>query len=265
MSRILNVVLTHTPPTEIVRLAAWWAHVAPEDSLLIVHGGPDGDFPSIAVPNKVHVSSKRLQTEDHPRERQSYTEVFAAASAWMKGRDFSHVYFAEFDHLPLVADLGQRLLARIEQEKADVLGHHVRRVDGTGLHHYLYHCGDPRFHPHWAKISRRADKRAVLAMVGTGSFWTREAFDAVAAEAEPFPIYLELYLPTLAHHLGFRVRSLREEEHHVSNLGDFRDRIAEAQRAGAWTIHPVKGTQGLRWPQGAAEVRAQPRTALNVG
>ena len=249
MSRVLNVVLAHTPPAEIARLAAWWAHVAPEESLLIVHGGPEAEFPAIAVPNKVHVPSGRLRTGDHPRDRQSYTEVFAAASAWLKGRDFSHVYFAEFDHLPLVPDLGQRLLARLAAEKADVLGHHVRRVDGTGWHHYLYHCADPRFHSHWARISRRADRRTVLAMLGTGSFWTREAFDAVAVEAEPFPIYLELYLPTLAHHLGLRVRPWREDEHLVSNLGDFRSRIAEARRAGAWTIHPVKGNEGLRWTQ----------------
>ncbi len=247
MSRVLNVVLAHTSPAEIARLAAWWAHVSPEESLLIVHGGPDAEFPALAVPNKVHVDSARLRTGDHPRDRQSYTEVFAAASAWLKGRDFSHVYFAEFDHLPLVSDLHGRLLAQLEKEKADVLGHHVRRVDGTGLHHYLYHCADPRFHQHWERISRRADKRTVLAMFGTGSFWTRAAFDAVAASAEPFPIYLELYLPTIAHHLGYRVRSLAEDQHLVSNLGDFRSKISDARSAGAWTVHPVKSLEGLRW------------------
>ena len=104
MSRVLNVVLAHQPPAEIARLAAWWGHVAPAESLLIVHGGDETDFPAIAVRHKVHVSSARLRTDDHPRERQGYTEVFAAASEWMKGRDFTHVYLAEFDHLPLVAD-----------------------------------------------------------------------------------------------------------------------------------------------------------------
>ncbi len=250
MSRVLNVVLAHTPPAEIARLAAWWEHVSPLESLLIVHGGPEAEFPALMVPNKVHVDSARLRTGDHPRDRQNYTEVFAAASAWMKGRDFSHVYFAEFDQLPLIPDLHRRLLAQLDQEKADVLGHHVRRVDGTGLHHYLYHCGNPDFHRHWERVSRRADKSTVLAMLGTGSFWTREAFDAVATTREPFPIYLELYLPTLAHHLGYRVRSLREEDHCVSNLGDFRDRVAQARCAGTWTIHPVKSLAGLRWKSG---------------
>jgi hypothetical protein len=247
MSRILNVVLAHTPPEEIARLAGWWAHVCPPESLLLAHGGPEADFPKIAVPNKVRVVSSRLKTRDHPRERQSYTEVFAAVSEWMRGRDFSHVYFAEFDHLPLVGDLGRRLLERLTAEKADVLCHELRRVDDTSWHHYLYHHNDAEFHGYWERISRRADRRAVLSMLGTGSFWTRAAFDAVAAEKEPFPIYLEIYLPTLAHHLGFRLRKLMAEEHCVRSLGDFRGRIRAARHAGAWTIHPVKSLAGLSW------------------
>lgn len=248
MSRVLNVVLSHQSPAEIALLAAWWGHVAPQDALLLVHGGSEADFSVIDLPNKIHIASTRLRTVDHPRERQSYTEVFAAAAKWMKGRDFTHVYFAEFDHLPLVPDLGSRLLARLAADKADVLAHGAQRVDDTGWHHYLYHCDDPEFHRHWERISRREDKRVVLSMLGTGSFWTREAFDAVAAEKEPFPIYLEIYLPTLAHHLGFRVRSLTLEEHpYVRHLGKFRGKIREARLAGAWTIHPVKSLEGLRW------------------
>jgi hypothetical protein len=247
MSRVLNVILSHKPPAEIARLAAWWGHVAAPDSLLLAHGGPESDFPSLCVPNKVHVASARLRTVDHPRERQSYTEAFAVVAEWMKGRNFSHVYFAESDHLPLVADLDRRLLARLAAESADVLAHGLQRVDDTGWHHYLYHCNDPEFHRHWERISHRADKRVVLSMLGTGSFWTREAFDSVAVEKEPFPIYLEIYLPTLAHHLGYRVLNFADNDPYVRNLGDFRDRIREARLAGAWTMHPVKSLEGLRW------------------
>ena len=77
-------------------------------------------------------------------------------------------------------------------------------------------------------------------MFGTGSFWTRTAFDAVAATAEPFPIYLEIYLPTVAHHLGFRLRDWREQNRHISSLGNFVYAIDQARREGAWALHPVK-------------------------
>lgn len=240
MSRVLNVVLAHSPPPEIARLVAWWTNITPQERLLLVHGGPESCFTEIEFGNKVHVSSERLRTVDHPRDRQGYTEVFAAASEWMRGRDFSHVYFAEFDHLPLVADLDQRLLRLLDEERADVLGYGVRRVDDTGWHHYLYHSSNPAFHRHWEGVSVRSNRRVVLCMLGTGSFWKREVFDAVAASREPFPIYLELYLPTLAHHLGFRVRDMGVQNRFVRNLGDMGADVAEARIAGAWTVHPVK-------------------------
>ncbi len=66
-------------------------------------------------------------------------------------------------------------------------------------------------------------------MFGSGSFWTREAFCAVCAVEEPFPIYMELYLPTLAHHLGFRVRDFGEQDRFV---GVFENQIAASIKPG---------------------------------
>ena len=240
MSRVLNLLLVHQSPEFVTKVLESWSVSAEAADILLAHGGDEAAFATLAAPNKVFIADPRLRTKDHPRERQSYSGVFAAASAWMHGRDFTHVFFAEFDHLPLVPDLSAQLLGRMREEKADVLGHALRRVDDTGSHHYLYHAREPRFHEHWERITRRADGRVVLTMLGTGSFWTREAFAAVAAAGEPFPMYLEIFLPTLAHHLGFRVRDLKEQNRFVRHLGDMADRMAEARQAGAWTIHPVK-------------------------
>ena len=137
-------------------------------------------------------------------------------------------------------DFNARQLARLEEERADVLGFQLARVDGTSQPHLLYHAGLPGFAEFWRKVSVRADKGTVLSMFGSGSFWTREAFAAVAGREEPFPMYLELYLSTLAHHLGYRLRDWGEQNRHISSLGNFVDRIDEARRAGAWTLHPVK-------------------------
>ena len=241
MSRVLNLLLVHQSPEIVAKVLESWSGSAAESDILLAYGGDEAAFASVAAPNKIFVAGPRLRTMDHPRERQSYAEVFAAASGWMRGRDFTHVYFAEFDHLPLVPDLATRLLERMGEEKADMLGHGVRRVDDTSWHHYLYHAQDPRFHPYWERITCRADGRVVLAMLGTGSFWTRESFDAVAAVEEPFPMYLEILLPTLAHHLGFRVRDFKDQNQFVRHIGEMITRVAEARRAGAWTIHPIKG------------------------
>ena len=131
-------------------------------------------------------------------------------------------------------------LARLIEEKADVLAFEVIRVDETNHPHFLYHAGLPGFFEWLASRSVRREERTVLSMFGTGSFWTREAFTAVARWEEPFPIYLEIYLPTLAHHLGFRVRAWKEQGRFISSLGDYGDRLEEARAAGLWTAHPAK-------------------------
>jgi hypothetical protein len=77
-------------------------------------------------------------------------------------------------------------------------------------------------------------------MLGTGSFWCREAFDAVANVRETTPIYLELFIPTVAHHLGFRLREVIEHNQFVLSRPTKGVTIEAARRAEAWTFHPHK-------------------------
>src|SRR5207302_5436607 len=106
--------------------------------------------------------------------------------------------------------------------------------------HYLYHITNTEFSSYWLKISRRSNPDVILSMFGSGSFWTTEAFRAVAALEESLPMYMEMYLPTLAHHLGFRVRDLTEQNRFVRALASEIDPIDKAHARGAWTLHPVK-------------------------
>ena len=240
MSRVLNLLVTHQPAAEIGRMLAWWRDYCPPDDTLIAFNGKASVFDQIAHPHKIHVEDERLQTRRHSRERQSYTAIFRETSRWLVGRDFTHVHFSEYDQVPLVPGLNALQLARLEAEHADVLTFELARVDDTNQPHFLYHAGLPGFAEVWRRLSLRQDKTTVLSMFGTGSFWTRAAFDAVAAQEEPFPIYLELWLPTLAHHLGYRLRDWGEQGRFISSLGDFGDRLEEARQAGVWTAHPVK-------------------------
>ncbi|MEA3207920.1 MAG: hypothetical protein QOE70_977 [Chthoniobacter sp.] len=241
MSRVLNLVLTHEEPARVAQMLDWWARVVPGTDLLLAYGGAKELFESIpGEQQRVFIADPALRTADHPLERQSYTAVFQQARTWMQDRDYTHVYFAEYDHLPLAGDLHERLLATMQQEQADVLVHHLQRIDGTNDPHYLYECSRPEFHPFWERLSCRRDGRVVLTMIATGSFWTREAFSAVAERDEPFRVYLEIYLPTLAHHLGFRIRDLASQNKFVTVAGDRSGELAAAAAAGAWSLHQVK-------------------------
>jgi len=62
----------------------------------------------------------------------------------------------------------------------------------------------------------------------------------VAASTEPFRVYLEIYLPTLAHHLGFRVRDVPEQGRFVTVTPERGAILDELRAAGAWAAHPVK-------------------------
>jgi hypothetical protein len=206
--------------------------------ILLAYGGSNEEFEKLPDVSRVFVTDSRLTTR--ARGKQNFTGVWRAAAKWLAqpgNESFSHVYFAEFDHLPVVPDLTSKLLKRIEQEQADVLTHGLRRVDGTSHVHYLYHLSDPEFLKFWRRVSVRSDKEVVFHIIPSGSFWTRKAFTEVAAQEEEVPIFVELYHPTLAHHLGFRVRDFKDQ----NRCGRwFSMTVESARRAECWTIHPIK-------------------------
>lgn len=241
MDNILLILLSHQPRRDLERTISSWLKVVRAQSLLLAYGGPDSQFSHIDFGQKAFIADQRLRLPDQQRNRQSWAGVLQAAQAFLKTRpEFDYVYITEYDQIPLVKDVLGRMVARIDAENADVLAHHLQRIDGTSHPHYLYHSGENRFHQHFESISQRMDKRVILSMLGTGSFWTRRAFEAVATREEPFPIYIEIYLPSLAHHLGFRIRDIPDQNPFVVNLGNRGEEIDSARDRGAWTLHPVK-------------------------
>ena len=241
MKRVLNLVLTHQSADQINRMLAWWRQHVPTADILLALTNRATDLSKLEHPHHIIVDSPRLHTRDHQRELQSYSPVFVEAARWLRDQAFDYVHFAEYDQVPLLADFNARQLAHLEAEKADVLCFNLARVDDTNHPHYVYHKSDPRFHPFWESISCRTDRRTVLSMFGTGSFWSRGAFEAVAAQPEPFRMYLEIWLPTVAHHLGYRVRPFVGTEAAGFIMGPYRKQLLDTARArGAWTVHPIK-------------------------
>jgi hypothetical protein len=242
MKTVLNLILSHQPAPAISRMLTHWNQCVPNESILIAYGGTKSEFDAVQHKQKFFIDDPRLRTRDHQREFQSYTRLFQAAAEFLErqGNQFRFMHFAEYDHLPLVPDLNERQVERLTAERADLLAFHVHRVDGTNNPHFLYHVADDKFMSYWSGISRRAEADVVLSMFGSGSFWNREAFCSVSAVKEPFPIYMELYLPTLAHHLGFRVRDFGEQNRFVRVLKDETSYVDQAREEGAWTLHPVK-------------------------
>jgi hypothetical protein len=244
---ILWVILVHQNPESVNVLHGYWNSLgySPE-GILFVHAGKRSDYENLQVPNKVFVEDEGIRTVRHPLQKQSYAGVFREVSSWMEGRDFGSVALVEYDHLPLIADWGDKLRAHMDGERADVLCHHLTRVDGTNASHYLYHLHDPRFSTLFNHFSVREDRQVVFNAILTGSFWRRIAFDAVAARPDPFPVYLELYLPSVAHHLGFRVRGFGDQDRYVQVVPMEEPFSEKWTVQGAWSIHQVKSLAGFQ-------------------
>lgn len=246
-AEILWATLFHQSPQECEAILNHWRGLGyAMDHILVVHGGRNADFEGLSHPHKVFVSDENLRTRRHPVEKQSYAGPLRETARWMAQRtSFKYVCLVEYDHLPAVANWGARLIRKTIDEKADVLFHHLTRVDGTNAPHYLYHLADPGFAGTWEGCSLREDRKVVLNCMATGSFWKRQAFEAVAATPESRPVYLEMYLPTQAHHLGFRVRDHGEQNEFVNFDSLSAERVHTFWRSGAWSLHPVKNLHAL--------------------
>src|ERR1700686_1515697 len=195
MNSVLNLILSHQPAAAVSKMVAYWSRCVPSEGILIAYGGTRNEFDAIRHQQKFFVDDPRLRTRDHQREFQSYTRLFQSAGEFLQrqGDQFRFVHVAEYDHLPLVPDLNERQIERLTAEGADLLGFHLRRVDGTNDPHFLYHMENDEFMQFWRGITQRSEPEVILSVFGSGSFWNREAFCAVCAVEGPFPIYMEIY------------------------------------------------------------------------
>ena len=240
--RIVWVILLHQSPDACESVLKNWLKIGfPENDLLAVHGGTRADFDRLEFRRKCFVSDPRLRTVNHPAQKQSYGGVLREAVAWLKSEDYDFVCLVEYDHLPLVSDWGMQLLNLRASIDADVIFHHLARVDGTISPHLRHHLSDPLFAAGpWREISIREDKAVALDAITTGSFWTRAAFEAVASTHLPCRVYLEMDLPSTAHHLGFRVKDFGAQNAFVTVCPIAADSLQKICTKGAWSAHPVK-------------------------
>jgi hypothetical protein len=240
MNDTVTILVTHQSPVQVGRMLEWWERHVLGTQLLIAYGGPQERFHRISALQKIFVTDQRIRTTDHVRERQSYTGVFQEASKALKKSGFQYIWLVEYDHIPIARHVLDEFKQRMTEASADVLCYCLRRIDRTISPHFLGHANNPAFFQAWRNISVREEKDVILSMFVSGSLWRRCAFEAIAAREEPFPTYVELYLPTMAHHLGFRLVDLGTQSRFIKP-GPSRSLTFESAKAqGALTAHPLK-------------------------
>jgi len=221
-------------------MCRYWSELLPDSILLVAYGGAEDEFEQLKWDNKVFINDKSLRTQDHQRECQSYAGVYRSVIRSISGLDIDRIYFTEFDQIPLQSNFFELLEYERVESRADTLMYGLTHVGDTGHAHYLYHSSKPSFFDQIENYSVRTDKKVVLSAFGFGQYWIRDAFEQMAMLDDKVGCYLEIWAPTIAHHLGYRVKGMRDPHNCNQYFGDFTGKLEEFKKRGCLCIHPVK-------------------------
>ncbi len=246
---LLTALVTHLGPEATVATLRHLRRVAPGVRVLVCHGGRREDFDAIDTEDKVFVEDPDLRAP--PITIQSYNELLRLV--WERAvRDdaaIEAVYVLEYDHVVLSPTYEARVLDLLSASGADFLGKNCVDRTQSNWVHYLRYRDDPGLLAFLRAVSVRDDKERMFGCLGTGLVLRRGVLEALATMEHFRPVYNELYLPTVVHHLGFEVDD-------VTRLGgcydhvrwsppyDIEDALA-LQARGACFVHPLKDWRAL--------------------
>lgn len=238
-SDFIWLILTHQPASTVDKMVLGWQGLV-EGEIVVLYGGPRAEYEKIQHAGKSFVDDSRLVTRDHQRERQSYDGVFAQAQQHVENSDAQFVYFTEFDHIPMRSDVAAHLEQQMEESALDFMGSGVHRIDGTNHPHWLNHAHDGELETVLSDLSVRSNTKVILTAFGFGQCWRRDAFLKFAAVRQDAKVYLELWIPTVAYHLGLRVGATRSDLEWNTPTGVIDEVRLAAMTEKPFFVHPLK-------------------------
>jgi hypothetical protein len=246
---VLTAVLSHLDAASVHKQLAYLRALAPGSRFLVCHGGRREDFDAIGDPDAVFIEDPTLRAHQWTN---SYNTTFR--TIWeARVRDdpeVEHVLLVEYDHLILRPDFEATFEQLAARTGAGLLAKNAGRRNDTNWFHHVRLRDDPGLQRYVEEISRRDDPTARYGMLGTGLFLSRDALAAFCALEDPPDHYLEVFIPTVLHHLGFDVVDVDA----VADLYvDVRwvppytvEEAIAAKLAGRTFMHPFKATDALQ-------------------
>jgi hypothetical protein len=241
----LTAILTHVEARGVEQQLAYLREVAPASRFVVCHAGDRAEFERLAANgvDAVFLDDPRLRTYGDL----SWNTVIAAVhERWVAPRPEVEMFLLlEYDELILRGDFEEALAGLAARADAAFLGKAAGPRDDTNWPHHLRYRDNAEFNDFIARVSRRENTRTRFGCFGPGMVFRRDALDAVAAViGDAPPVMQELMLPTLVHHLGFRVVDVHE---HGDLYAGIRwkpeitvEEALEAKRAGRFFVHPFK-------------------------
>jgi hypothetical protein len=245
---LLTALLTHLDRARVEGQLGFLRRVAPRSRFVAVHGGKRADFEGLPAEDAVFVDDPSLRG---PHFDKSLNDTLRAIHArWVRDDpDVDLVYLAEYDHLILRADFEDALRAVAARTGAGLVAKNATRRNDTNWSHFLKVRHDERLNDYIASITTRDDPLVRWGCLGTGLLLTRAALEAFCALEDPPPYYVEMFVPTAIHHLGFRVVDMDAVSDLYADVRwlpefDVHEALA-AKRAGRHFVHPFKRLEEL--------------------
>jgi|SRR5215211_1202962 len=246
---LLTVLLSHLSASAVEASVDHVRRMAPDSRLILCHGGRRPDFDAVRFEDKLFIENRGLRGPS--AAFQSYNDTLGEVFDRFVAPDESvdKILMLEFDQVLLSREFTQRLIQLMDNSGADLLGKTCVDRTATNWWHRVRYRDDPVLLRFLESVSTREDRRRLYGCLGTGFAMRRQVLEAYTAVTHPEHIYVELYLPTLVHHLGFRVDDIDRYGDlyaHVRSRPPYDLAAAlELQRAGAVVLHPFKDVEDL--------------------
>jgi hypothetical protein len=251
----LTAILTHLDAPQVHERLDLLQAVCGERRFVLVHGGARKEFERVEFEHKLFIDDATLRGPE--QHLQSWTQIFE--NVWRRyfesDATIDSLYFIEYDHLVLDAHFETPLRELALATGADFMGKSCVDRTATNWEHYVRFRRDERLLAHLRRLSVRDDTARIFGCLGDGMWLSRDALRAYVEVGEHPPCYCEAYVPTLLHHLGFRVADIDAHSdlyRHVRWVPTFDvEQALAAVREGAVFIHPVKDPAVVRAVRGS--------------
>jgi hypothetical protein len=247
---LLTALVTHLPAREVDLQLDYLRAVAPESRFVVCHGGEHAEFERVGHDEKLFVEDPSLRG---PWMDQSYNEVLTRVHDEFVAPDLAidALFLLEYDHVVLRGGYEDAFGDVLDSTGADFLGKNCVCRDASNWMHSVRARRDGRFTEFLRSVSVRGQvEPSIYGALGGGFVVRRRALEAFRAVEHPPGVYLEVYMPTLLHHLGFVV----DDFDRVSDIYDevvhgppktFEEVLAARDR-GRFFVHPFKDVARLR-------------------
>jgi hypothetical protein len=263
---LLNLLCTHLNGPTVDRQLAYLRALAPEARFVVCHSGRHEEFEAIAHPDKLFIDDDSLRTsiarDQSPVEMLRQVHQLCRADP-----EIDAIFLMEYDQLLLRGDFESALRQLSELSGADLLGKTCVLKDSSNWIHSIRARRDPEFMAFLRRITVREGPPRLYGCLGTGFLMRREALEALVAVEPPRLVYHEMYIPTVLHHLGYRLGDFDE-------ISDIYEEVAyrpaktlaevlDAKCRGHFFVHPFKDVELLdqvRRAPGPVVGRSRPRS-----